>query len=550
MAQRPNILWISTHDINPDLGCYEGVWPGAEYALTPHLDGLAAAGARYDNAFASGPVCAPSRSAIITGMHPISIGTMHMRSKAVPPPEVRMLPEYFREAGYYCTNNFWTDFQMVTPTPTFDDCGPTAHWRDRPHPEQPFFATFHGMVTHESRLYVDDDAHAELTPDLTEAERRDPAAAPLPPYYPDTEVFRRTWARYAELITQMDHWVGELLAQLEEDGLADNTIVVFWSDHGVGLPRAKRFPYESGLHEPLIVRWPGRIPAGTVREQLVHLLDLAPSMLAACGLDVPAHMQGAAFLDERGCVDPGVDYVFGARDRMDEQEDTSRTVRDARFRYIRHLHPDRPHLQHTAYAEKMPTWRELRDRRWQEAVQLSLGMIPSRFDPVQRRLVSASKPPEALYDITVDPYEIHDLAGDPSYRDDLVRLRTALERWQAQVGDLGLVPEEELLERWRPGGAEQVTAAPVVTVVDGRASASCATPGARIAWTTDPPTDAESSLTELAASSGDPVLDGRRWWFHTGPVPLEPGVRLWFKAWRLGFAPSSEVGVDTGGIAR
>jgi N-sulfoglucosamine sulfohydrolase len=299
-SRRPNILWITTHDINPHLGCYAGVYPGAEHAVTPHLDRLAAEGLRFDNAFASAPICAPSRSAIITGCHPASIGTIHMRSKAVPPAEVRMFTEHFREAGYYVTNNSFTDFQMATPASAFDGCSDTAHWRDRPDPDQPFFATFHGLITHESQIHLDDQAFEEHVPHVRPEDRHDPGEVELPPYYPDTPVFRTAWARYLDLIGEMDHWVGTILQQLEDDGLTESTIVVFWSDHGRGMPRAKRWANDSGLHEPLIIRWPGRIAPGTSTEALVHLMDLSPSMLAAAGLGVPEHMQASPFLDELG----------------------------------------------------------------------------------------------------------------------------------------------------------------------------------------------------------------------------------------------------------
>src|SRR5262249_52760426 len=161
-------------------------------------------GARFDNAFAAAPICAPSRSAIMTGCFPTAIGTMHMRTKAVPPPEVRLFTEYFRQAGYYVTNNWFTDFQVPVPLSAFDDCSETPHWRNRPDPGQPFFATFHGMATHESQIYLDDDAFAARTSHVAEADRHDPAQAPLPPYYPGTEVFSRSWARYNDLITEMD----------------------------------------------------------------------------------------------------------------------------------------------------------------------------------------------------------------------------------------------------------------------------------------------------------------------------------------------------------
>ncbi len=359
-ADRPNILWISTHDINPHLGAYTGVFPGAEYAITPNLDRLAREGVRFDNAFAAAPVCAPSRSSIMTGCFPISIGTMHMRAMAVPPPEVRLLPEYFRENGYYTTNNVFTDFQVPVPDSTFDDLSPTAHWRDRPTADTPFFSAFHGLITHESRIYLDDADFAATTANVPDEARHDPDAAPLPPYYPDTEVFRRSWARYNDLITEMDHWAGDILRQLDEDGLTDNTIVVFWSDHGLGMPRGKRWINEAGLHEPLIVRWPGRLEPGSSSD-LVQLMDLAPTMLTLAGLPVPAHMQGSAFIsaDGRLVAEPN-EYVYASRDRMDEQEDTSRSVRDKRFRYIRNYHPDRSPMQYCDYPDHLATWREMR----------------------------------------------------------------------------------------------------------------------------------------------------------------------------------------------
>jgi uncharacterized sulfatase len=390
---RPNILWISCHDISPDLGCYAGVWPGAEYAHTPNLDRLAAEGVRYDNAFAVAPVCAPSRSAIITGMYPTAIGTMHMRSRAVPPPEVRCFPEYLRLAGYYCTNNFFTDYQFATPVTVWDTCDPQAHWRNRPDTAQPFFAVFHAMVTHESQIYVGDEQYQKNTAMLTPEQRHDPALAPLPPYYPDTPVFRQAWARYSNNVTAMDHWAGDLLRQLADDGLTEQTLVVFWSDHGRGFPRAKRWPYEAGLHEPLLVRWPGKIAAGTVRTELVSLMDLGPTMLAAAGLPVPEPMHGQPLFDAHGNFNPtSREYVFGHRDRMDETEDTMRTVRDARFRYIRNYHPDRPYAQHIDYAERLPTWRELRRLRFEEAAQRGKGEVPNLLTPAQRRFLATTKP--------------------------------------------------------------------------------------------------------------------------------------------------------------
>ena len=535
-----NILWISTHDINPHLGCYAGVWPGAEYAHTPNLDRLAAEGVRFDQAFAADAVCAPSRSAIMTGCFPTAIGTMHMRTKAVPPPEVRLLPEYFREAGYWCTNNFFTDFQVPTPGTAFDECGPTAHWRNRPDPGMPFFAAFHGMATHESRIYLDDEAFAAATSRVRPEERHDPDAAPLPPYYPDTPAFRTAWARYNDLITEMDHWVGDILAELEEDGLADSTLVVFWSDHGVGLPRAKRFAYEAGLREPLLVRWPGVLEPGGVREDLAPLMDLAPTMLAAAGLDVPGHMHGRPLFGSDGApTGPPREFVVGSRDRMDSAEDTTRTIRDARFRYIRHVHPDRPLMQHLEYADRFPTWKDLRRLASEEAEQRGRGELPDRLTPLQRRFVAPGKPAEELYDILADPHETVDLAGDPAFAEDLARLRDILDEWEDEYPDFGLLPEAELCEAWRPGGVWSVTEPPAVVLRGGRAEASCATPGASVGWTTTPPRPA-APASPLAAITGDPEDDGRRWQLYAGPFEPPADVTLYFRAWRLGFRPSEE----------
>ena len=538
-ARRPNVVWISTHDINPDLGAYHGVWPGADYADTPSLDGLAAEGALFENAFASAPVCAPSRSAILTGCHPTAIGTIHMRTKAAPPPEVRLLPEYFREAGYYTTNNVFTDFQVQTPPTAFDECSTRAHWRNRPSPDTPFFAMFHSSITHESRLYYDDAAFAEETRDVEPHRRHDPESAPLPPYYPDTEVFRSTWARYADLITQMDHWTGGILRQLAEDDLADNTIVVFWSDHGVGMPRAKRWLREAGLRVPLVVRWPGVVRPER-RTELVHLMDLAPTMLAACGIPVPAHMHGQPVFDQAGGhLDPNR-YTFGARSRIDEQEDDSLTVRDARFRYVRHAHPDRSPMQHSVYPDRFATWRELRELAFTDAQAIARGSSERVLGDAQRSVFAPGRPAEELFDLAADPHELSDVASDPAFATELERLRAALDEWMADYAPTWPIAEADLIESWRPGGRAQHTADPQVDVVGGLATARCPTPGALVGWTTQQPA-APRTRTEVEIATGAPEDDGRHWALYSGPVDVSGTGAVYFRAWRLGFEPSEEV---------
>ena len=519
---KPNVVWISAEDLSPDLGAY-----GDAYAVTPTLDRLAREGARFTHAFSSAPVCAPSRSAIITGMYPTTIGTMHMRSKGVPPAGVKAFTEYLRAAGYYCTNRSKTDYNVEAPPSNrppdtvWDDSSGQAHWRNRPDPNQPFFSVFNITTTHEGQIRLDGAAFAKLTAGLPAAARHDPARAVIPPYYPDTPVARADWARYHDLVSVMDGQVGAILQQLEDDGLADRTIVFFWGDHGRGLPRAKRFPYDSGLRVPLMVRWPGTIAPGSVVGDLVSLMDLGPTVLSLAGVPVPAHMQGRPFLGAARAAPR--DLVFGHRDRMDEAYDMMRTVRDARYRYIRNFHPGRPYAQHIEYMEEMPTMREWR-RRYKDHMNAIGPEYGTALTPVQLLFMAPEKPPEELYDLETDPYEVRNLAGSPAHQAVLARLRLALERWQTETADLGLVPEAELRERMRPAGVWATVAAPVVVESTPRRGVirlaiSSETPGASFAYTTD---------TGVAA----------HWKLSTGVIELQAPVTVRIKACRLGHLDS------------
>jgi N-sulfoglucosamine sulfohydrolase len=503
---RPNILWISAEDFSPDMGCY-----GDGYARTPNLDRLAAQGARYTHAFSVAPVCAPSRSAIITGMYPTTIGTMHMRSQGVPPPNVRCFTEYLRAAGYYCTNNVKTDYNFAAPLTAWDQNSNRAHWRGR-ESGQPFFAVFNLTVSHESQIRTEPEVFQRQTRALKPEERHDPAKAVLPPYYPDTPVVRNDWARYYDLGTAMDYQAGEILRQLEADGLADNTVVFFWGDHGRGLPRAKRWPYGSGTHVPLLVRWPGTIPAGEVRSELVSLFDLAPTALSIAGVKPPAHLQAQAFLGPHRAGRPR-EYVVSHRDRMDETYDIIRAVRDSRYRYIRNFQPQKPYAQYIDYMEKMPTMQELR----------RLNKEGGLAGP-QRLFFLPEKPEEELYDSEADPHEVRNLAADPAHRQALRRLRATLTRWMKDTKDLGLVPEDELKERMRPGGRMAEVAAPRAEFRDGRLTLTCETEGASLAYTTQ---------------SGPQA----RWKLYHQPTPLPAGSAVRAVACRLGWKDSPEVRV-------
>ena len=432
-SDRPNILWLSCEDISAHLHCY-----GYPNARTPNLDRLAAQGTRYTNAFVTAGVCAPCRSAIITAMYQTSLGTHHMRCKAELPPHVKPFPTYVREAGYYCTNSSKQDYQFKTPKGVWDESSGKAHWKKRPDKNQPFFAVFNYTGCHESGI-ASKGKYDSVTEGLEKIDRS-VAVESLPPYYPDTPIVREDWGRYYDVITAMDRWVGEHLQALEDAGEADNTIVVYWSDHGVGLPRAKRWLYDSGMHVPLIVRIPekyrvdGQGTPGTVSDQLVSLIDLGPTTLNLAGSKMPEHVHGQAFL---GANTPAPrDYVYGARDRMDERYDIIRATRDKRYKYIRNYESFKTFYQYMNTPERGALMQEI--RRVQSEGTANEGVA---------KFLTPSKPIEELYDTQIDPHEMNNLASDPQYKNILGRMRKTHLAWVLETRDLGLVPEAEINAR-------------------------------------------------------------------------------------------------------
>lgn len=428
--QRPNILWLSCEDISSHLGCY-----GYERATTPNLDRFAQQGVLFRNAFATAGVCAPCRSAIITGMYQSSLGTQHMRCSAKLPSHIQPFPIYLRNAGYYCTNNSKQDYQFKAPKETWDESSGRAHWKHRPRDDQPFFAVFNYTGCHESGIAS--TAKYEKVIEGLQRHDRDLVAKSLPPYYPDTEGVRDDWGRYYDVITAMDRWFGEQLQALEDAGIADDTIVVFWSDHGVGLPRAKRWLYDSGMQVPLIVRVPARwqniAPGkpGTMTTKLVSLIDLGPTALALAGVTIPDHMHGRAFFGLEN-IRPR-EYVYGARDRMDERYDIIRAVRDSRFKYIRNYEPYKTFYQYMNTPEKGRTMAEI--RRVQRDGSVSDGVA---------KFLAPSKSTEELYDTRTDPHEMNNLANDPAYAQVLKKMRQVHLDWVLRTRDLGLIPEAQI----------------------------------------------------------------------------------------------------------
>ncbi len=428
---KPNILWITCEDINPYLGCY-----GDSYAKTPNLDKFARESVLYTKAFATAPVCAPARSCLVTGVYATSTGTQHLRSDIKLPKQIKCFPEYLRSAGYYCSNNYKKDYNF-TDINVWDESSQTAHWHRR-KPGQPFFSVFNFTSTHQGPINgSDEEFFAKYTSKLKPEERHDGSRIPLPPYYPDTPFVRKIWARYYNLITFMDKQVGDLLSQLEADGLADNTIVFFFSDHGMGIPRFKRTLYDSGLHVPLIVRFGRRyrnfspLKAGRRTDRLVSFVDFAPSVLGLAGLPIPGYMQGRAFLG--AWAGQPREYIFGASSRVDEAYEMSRSVRDKRFKYIRNYMPHLPYIQPSEYPDRAEIMQELRR-----------AVAEEKLSSVQKLHWAPTKPIEELYDTLADPHEVNNLADSSSLRKILGRLRRVHHQWMVETHDTGLLSEAEM----------------------------------------------------------------------------------------------------------
>jgi N-sulfoglucosamine sulfohydrolase len=422
-AELPNILWITSEDNGLFLGCY-----GDTFATTPNLDRLAAEGFRYTRAYANTPVCAPARNTIITGVYACSSGNEQMRSLYPKSETVRYYTEYLRNLGYYCTNNSKTDYNTssVDLETMWDECSPKAHYRNRAG-GQPFFAIFNLTTSHESSI------HTSIPSDQL---RHRPEQVVLPPYHPDTPEMRHDWAQYYDKVEEMDAQVGALLQELEEEGLADNTIVFYYSDHGGVLGRSKRFLYETGTHVPFIVRipekyshyYPADAPGSTV-DRLISFVDLAPTLLSLAGQESPRYMQGSAFLGKFLEEEPFYVYMF--RDRMDGRYDMSRAIVDGEYRYIRNYNPNTVYLQHLNYLWKAPSMRS-----WEEAC------LSGNCNEVQARWWK-SKPVEELYHITDDPWEVNNLAGDPAHEEKLESLRNECLALSLDIHDAGFIPEAD-----------------------------------------------------------------------------------------------------------
>ena len=431
---RPNILWIVGEDASAHLGCY-----GEKTISTPHLDQFASQGVRFTNAFVTSPVCSPSRSAMITGMFPATIGAHNHRSQQTVlkasgnsayyksyelPDDIPFLPALFQQAGYFttlgkgpqCSELGKTDYNFLFNPSSYH----AADWHFCPD-DRPFFAQImltggknRGGVRHYAT---------------------DPVSVNLPPYYPDHPTLRREWAEYLNTWIRMDEQVGQILANLERAGKAENTIVFFWTDHGLTHIRSKQFLYDAGIHVPLIIRFGDRRLANTVRTDLVQQIDIAATSLALAGIELPATMQGQDLF--------AADYqpqkkIYAARDRCDETVDIIRCVRTPRYKYIRNFLSYLSHTQPNESKDHQPV-----------LIATKKLYQQGKLNTAQSMAFTSTRPREELYDLQTDPHETVNLATDPNYADELKRHRTDLYQQMIHTGDLGLIPEPILEELGR-----------------------------------------------------------------------------------------------------
>jgi len=505
----PNIVWIVCEDLSPQhLESYGGTG-----GKTPFLNALAAESVQYNQVFATAGVCAPSRAALITGAYQTSIGAMHMRTlapsaaalDAYPPgfkgystllPEgMRTYPELLRSAGYYTSNNSKEDYQFESPVTMWDESGAKAHYRNRPNSTQPFFSIFNFTISHESQVWMRE--HEEL---LVR-----PEEVNVPPVYPDDSLTRRVLARFITNAMRMDKQVGEVVAQLKEDGLYENTIIFFFSDHGDGMPYFKRELYDRGLRAPLLIKAPF-LEAGSQSNELISFVDFAPTLLSLAGVPIPESMQGQAFLGQQKSATPRK-YSFAARDRMDSEYDRVRAVSDGEFKYIRNYMPEKPNYQNVKYRLQNPLMIHLLELN-------SKGLLNAN----QARWFAPTKPAEELYDTKTDPWEFKNLIGNPLYEEKLRELRKAHEDWVLTYGDLGALDEMSMVRYWWGGkDSPPVTSPAESTYEGGKISLKSSTPGASFGY---------------RKSKNEP------WKLYSMPFAAVPGETVLVNTYRIGFKAS------------
>ena len=454
-----NIIWISCEDIGPILSTY-----GNKAIKTPNIDRIAAEGVKYTNAYSTVGVCAPSRFSIITGMYPARLGAHNMRTgnhnnfkfpedvfhktnkgildtsgknvpeyEVVTPSYVKAFTEYLRAENYYCVNDDKCDYQFNAPFTAWDDVFGGGTYKNAPK-DAPFFYVKNHYISHESRIWLRKDKPLTVNPE----------EVTIPAYYPDIPIVRNDIARKYSNIEALDKEVGQLLDQLEADGVLDNSIIFFWSDHGGNLLRQKRAVGNSGLHVPLLIRYPDGYRAGEIDDRLVSLMDLGPTVMSLLGIKPPQHLDGRAFAGKYEQAPRKL--IFGSADRFDESTDMQRSVLDGRYVYVKNFMPELPLIYRNKYREQIPMNAKLIALNQEKKLKGNASYI-----------FMDTKPLEEFYDLQNDPYEVHNLAKDPNYATKIKGYRKALKDWQLEIEDKGFVPEHDLIEMFWPEMKQPIT---------------------------------------------------------------------------------------------
>lgn len=454
-----NIIWISCEDIGPILSTY-----GNKAIKTPNIDRIAAEGVKYTNAYSTVGVCAPSRFSIITGMYPARLGAHNMRTgnhnnfkfpedvfhktnkgildtsgknvpeyEVVTPSYVKAFTEYLRAENYYCVNDNKCDYQFNAPFTAWDDVFGGGTYKNAPK-DAPFFYVKNHYISHESRIWLRKDKPLTVNPE----------EVTIPAYYPDIPIVRNDIARKYSNIEALDKEVGQLLDQLEADGVLDNSIIFFWSDHGGNLLRQKRAVGNSGLHVPLLIRYPDGYRAGEIDDRLVSLMDLGPTVMSLLGIKPPQHLDGRAFAGKYEQAPRKL--IFGSADRFDESTDMQRSVLDGRYVYVKNFMPELPLIYRNKYREQIPMNAKLIALNQEKKLKGDASYI-----------FMDKKPLEEFYDLQNDPYEVHNLAKDPNYATKIKGYRKALKDWQLEIEDKGFVPEHDLIEMFWPEMKQPIT---------------------------------------------------------------------------------------------
>lgn len=525
--ERPNILFLVAEDMSSRVGAF-----GDKVTQTPNIDRLSMKGVRYPNAFTTAGVCSPSRAALITGVHQISTGTQHMRTsgfpgggyKSVPPSEIKGFPELLRKAGYYTFNTTKLDYQFSGglsrsgPFTIWDAEDDRSLWRNKGE-NQPFFGMINIMETHETGLlptlgkmpqsplhFVNQIVRASGV--LRKGEPIKPGVVDVPPYFPDTPAMRSDIAKHYQNINAMDAIVGDVLAKLEQDGLLQSTIVIWTTDHGDCLPRAKRELYDTGIKVPMVIYWPDgfkkpdNFTAGSVDNKLISFVDFAPTFLSIAKAPIPDYTHGINFFS-----DSVRSFIYASRDRIDEVEDRQRAIRNKRFKYIKSWYPEQPGGHRLKFRDHLKSMQELwylKEQNMLDSLQLIWFEKPGR---------------ERLFDIVNDPFELQDLSTKDAYKGTLDTMRLELQNWLEKVEDWSEVQEKEMKEQFMPGGKQKVTAAPKITIANGMVTIIALDKGASIGY----------------------QVNNGHWKIYSQPFKVDKGIEISSKAVRYGWKESKIV---------